>query len=188
MKKLLLPAIFLMLARASAQAAVLDGVTMPDQVRVDGTELRLNGVGLRTYSMLRLPIYVAALYLEQPSADGEEVMRSPGKKRLDIRFLRDVDAEKGREAWRTGFADNCKSPCHLNPADVDRFLAEVQPVRRGDTASLTFTQGRVSFDFDGRPLGTVADPAFASVILATFIGPVPVTERLKGELLGRAAE
>ncbi len=132
MKKILVPALFLMLACASGQAAVLDGVTMPDQVKVDGTELRLNGVGLRTYSMLRLPIYVAALYLEQPSEDGQEVIRSPGKKRLNIRFLRDVDAEKGKEAWRSGFADNCKSPCHLNPADVDRFLEEgtAGPARR----------------------------------------------------------
>jgi hypothetical protein len=168
-------------------AAVLDGITMPDQVMVDGTQLRLNGVGLRTYSLLRIHVYVAALYLEHPSTNGEEVMHSPDKKRLDIRFLRDVDAEKGREAWRNGFADNCKLPCHLNPADVDRFLSEVQPVQRGDLASLTFEQGRVSFDFDGRPLGTIADPQFASVILATFIGPVPATERLKRELLGGAA-
>ena len=77
-------------------------------------------------------------------------------------------------------------PCRLNQADVDRFLAEVQPVQRGDSASLTFAGGHVSFDLDGRPLGMVADPKFASVILATFIGPVPVTERLKRELLGKA--
>ncbi len=187
MKTLLTTALLLALACPPGRAAVLDGVTMPDEVTVDGTPLRLNGMGLRTYSFLRVQIYVAALYLEHRSDDGEEVIRSPGKKRIEVRFLRDVDAERGRQAWRDGFAANCRLPCRLDPADVDRFLAEVQPVRRGDTATLTFEQGHVSFVFDGRALGTVADPHFASVILATFIGPVPATEQLKSGLLGKPA-
>ncbi|MBV9653594.1 MAG: chalcone isomerase family protein [Acetobacteraceae bacterium] len=180
-------ALFVLLSSVPGRAAVVDGVALPDQVKVGDTPLRLNGAGLRTYSMLRLHIYVAGLYLEHPSDDPDEVMRSPGKKRLDFRFLRDVDAEKGRDAWREGFAANCKPPCHLKPEDVERFLAEVKPVQRGESASLTFDGGRVSIDLNGKPLGTVTDPQFASVILATFIGDAPVTEQLKQQLLGKAS-
>lgn len=171
-------------ALASAQAATLDGVTMPDRIAVRGTELVLNGIGLRTYSMLRIHVYVAGLYLPEPSHDGEAILRSPDVKRLDVRFLRDLSAEKGREAWRSGIADNCKPPCRLDEAVVQRFLGLVPAVQKGDTGSLTFAGQAVTFDLNGRVIGTVDDPTFTRVILATFIGAVPVTERLKSELLG----
>ena len=38
--------------------------------------------------------------------------------------------------------------------------------------------------FNGRLMGDIADPHFAELMLATFIGAVPPTPRLKRELLG----
>ena len=51
-------------AAQPAIAAELDGVTMPDLLQVAGTPLRLNGMGLRTYPLFRIHIYVAGLYLQ----------------------------------------------------------------------------------------------------------------------------
>lgn len=169
------------------RAAMLDGVTMPDRVTVNGRDLLLNGIGLRTYSLLHVRVYIAGLYLDQPSHDSEEIIRSPRIKRLAVQFLRDLSADKGRDAWREGFAGNCKPPCHLKPEAVDRFLALVPSVQKGDVGTLTFTGGNVTFDHNGHVIGTVDDPQFTSVILATFIGAVPATERLKQELLGQAS-
>ena len=59
-----------------AQAAELDGVVMPDTWSADGSEMRLNGIGLRTFSFLGIPIYVAGLYLERPSGRGLLLMRA----------------------------------------------------------------------------------------------------------------
>jgi hypothetical protein len=167
-----------------AQAAELDGVAMPDTWSADGTEMRLNGIGLRTFSFLGIPIYVAGLYLERPSGDSDTILRSRDTKLLSIRFLRDVDAEHGRRAWQDGFEQNCKRPCALDPAGVERFLSRVPEVHKGDETTLLFTSKGVDITFDGRPMGTIADPHFAEVMLATFIGPAPATPRLKRELLG----
>ena len=105
-----------------AQAADLDGVAMPDTRVVDGAPMRLNGIGLRTYSMLGIHIYVAGLYLERQSDDPDSILHSPERKLLDIHFVRDVDANNARQAWRDGFANNCRPPaCYLDPADVQRF-------------------------------------------------------------------
>jgi hypothetical protein len=41
-----------------ADAAVLDGVSVPDTRVMDGTPRRLNGIGLRTFSVLGIRIYV----------------------------------------------------------------------------------------------------------------------------------
>ena len=38
--------------------------------------------------------------------------------------------------------------------------------------------------FNGRLMGDIHDPHFAELMLATFIGAVPPTPRLKRELLG----
>ena len=52
-----------------AAAAALDGVSLPDNVTVGGEQLTLNGIGLRTYSILGIRIDVAGLYLRQRSSD-----------------------------------------------------------------------------------------------------------------------
>jgi hypothetical protein len=170
---------------SAACAATLDGVTMPDVRVVDGTRLQLNGIGLRTYSVFGIHIYVAGLYLERHSDDSESILHSAQRKLLDIRFLRDVSVADARQAWQDGFENNCRLPgCYLDPRDVERFLAAVPPIHRGDETMLLFTSRGVDVTFNGRPLGDITDRHFAETLLATFIGPVPPTAQLKRELLG----
>jgi hypothetical protein len=181
----LIVAMLLVIPVASAPAATVEGVTMPDARMVGGTQLVLNGMGLRTYSVLGIRIYVAGLYLERRSHDAEAILRSPEKKLLDVRFLRDVDAEKALESWRTGFANNCQPPaCIVSQADVERFISHVPAVRRGDESILLFTARGAFVTFDGRPMGDINDPHFAYVLLRTFLGPAPASENLKRALLG----
>ena len=101
-------------------AAEVDGVTMPDTRTVDGMPMRLNGIGLRTFSILGIPVYVAGLYLERRSDNPDAILRSPERKLLDIRFLRDVDAENARKAWRDGFADKCGESSGIHIRDHAR--------------------------------------------------------------------
>lgn len=169
---------------ASAMAAKLAGVVLPDAREAGGVRLVLNGIALRTYSILGIRIYVAGLYLEQRSHDATAILDSPETKLLDIHFLRSVSRQKSEEAWRTGFANNCRSPCYLDPSDIDRFIAAVPAVRAGDISMFLFTPHGLSITFDGRLLGTITDRHFAREILATFIGPAPPTPRVKRELLG----
>lgn len=167
-----------------ANAADLHGVALPDTRVVDGRELRLNGIGLRTYSVFGIPIYVAGLYLEQPSDNPDAILQSPERKLLDIRFLRDVDAADAREAWRVGFNQNCRPPCYLDRTDVQRFLAAVPSMRKGDDSTLLFTSRGVTVTLNGQPMADIPDPHFAATMLSTFIGAAPPTPRLKRELLG----
>ena len=66
---------FLLFTYVSAAAAVeLDGVAMPEAQTVAGARLALNGLALRTYSFLRVHIYVAALYLEHRTSDAKAIL------------------------------------------------------------------------------------------------------------------
>src|SRR6478752_238356 len=156
-----------------ANAADLDGVSMPDMRVANGTQMHLNGIGLRTFSVLGIRIYVAGLYLERRSDNPDAILHSPETKLLDIRFLRDVDAEDARKAWQESFEQNCKAPCYLDPHDLQRFLAAVPSVHKGDDSTLLFTSRGVHITFNGRLMGDIADPRFAELMLATFIGREP---------------
>lgn len=168
----------------SGHAAQLEGVTLPDMQSVGRTELHLNGIALRTYSIFRVPIYVAGLYLVHPDSDPDNILRSADVKLLDIRFIHDVDADSARAAWREGFEANCVAPCHLRPADIERFLAGVPAMREGDRFSILFTRDGAEIAANGRSIGNITDRGFATAMLTTFIGPQPPTARLKQELLG----
>jgi hypothetical protein len=67
---------------------------------------------------------------------------------------------------------------------MQRFLAAVPSVRSGDNSALLFTSQGVHVTFNGRPMGDIPDAHFADLMLATFIGDVPPTPRLKRQLLG----
>ncbi|HUB15875.1 MAG TPA: chalcone isomerase family protein [Acetobacteraceae bacterium] len=167
-----------------AHAAELVGVWMPNEQTVDGTHLLLNGIGVRTYSVFGIRIYVAGLYLEQKSQDPDKILDSKGLKLLVMHFVHDVSAEQARMAWRVGLRQNCKRPCGLDPADVQQFLSHVPPAHKGDVVSMLFSPKGARITDDGRLLGNIDDPHFGESILGTFIGPVPPTARLKRELLG----
>ncbi len=179
-------AVLLAAPLAAPRAAELAGVTMPDSQVVDGTRLVLNGIGLRTFSILGIKIYVAGLFLTQRSSNAESILNSPEPKALDIRFLRDVDAEQAHKSWRNGFANNCRPPeCSVDQHDVEEFISRVPAVRAGDESRILFTSKGARLTLNGQVMGTITNPHFAQVLLRTFLGPAPPTALLKRELLGQ---
>ena len=184
MRRVLLLAVVGLMLAFPARAAELEGVALPNQQRIGHTELQLNGIALRTWSFLQVPIYVAGLYLVHPDSDAARILRSPETKLLDIRFLRDVSRTQAQEAWREGFARNCAPPCELPKADEARFLAAVPAMQKGEQFSILFDPEGAEITAGGRLIGRIANAHFATVMLASFIGPDPPTPRLKRELLG----
>jgi MFS superfamily sulfate permease-like transporter len=176
-------AIVLACALVPARAAELDGVQLPNEIQADGKMLQLNGYGLRTYSILGIHIYVAGLYLEHTSTDAEAILHSHDTKLLVIKFKRNVSADASRDAWRKGLANNCTTPCRLDPSDVATFLAGVPAMHAGESYSLLFTGHGAIVTADGMQIGDISSRPFAEVMLATFLGPAPASQLLKEDLL-----
>lgn len=65
----------------------LAGVTLPDTTTVNGSSLKLNGMGVRTKTMLKVKIYVAGLYLATPSYDGAAIIVADEPKQVVMHFL-----------------------------------------------------------------------------------------------------
>lgn len=180
-----LPVLFLCSGPMRAEAAVLDGVTFPDTQTVAGRRLALNGTALRTYSILRVHIYVAALYLERPSSNAAQILGSDQMKMVQFVFSRNIDAPDARKSWEEGLAANCRAPCRLQPQDVTRFLDAVPAVHQGESGSLLFTPDGLDVFTDGRFIGRITDPTFSRVVLSTFIGPQSLLPDVRSGLLGQ---
>ena len=157
---------------------------MPNTLHADGVPLVLNGIGLRTYSILAVHIYVAGLYLEAPSHSGAAILSAPGVKLVRLQFLHAVGAGDIRNAWRTGLQNNCIAPCTLSPKLLAHFLTFVTPVHKGDKVEFIFGPQGLKAYYNGNFAGQITDVSFARLMLAVFIGPHVNTPALKRALLG----
>src|SRR5262249_39763736 len=76
-----------------------NGVSFPEQTQVQTSPLTLNGLGLRQATMLKINVYVAALYVAQKSMDANTILASNTPKQLVLHFVRDVDSANLKKAW-----------------------------------------------------------------------------------------
>ena len=72
-------------AAPDARAAEHSGVQFDDSVRLAGTELQLNGLGLR--SLFILKAYVAGLYVPARSSHAGDLLAQTGPRRLALKML-----------------------------------------------------------------------------------------------------
>jgi hypothetical protein len=188
MKKLValaLAFIFTMGTTQTVQARACEGVTLPNSVTVDGTALTLNGMGIREATALQVNVYVAGLYLETASNNAEQILASDTKKRIVLRFVRDVGADDIRGAFREGFHNNSPSQEGALRGKIDRLLGWVADMEEGQTMQFTYVPGTgLTVVINGATKGTIDGVDFQRAFFALFIGPRPPNSGLKVGLLG----
>jgi len=73
------------------------GVSVPDQSQVESSTLVLNGLGLRQATILKVNVYVAALYTAKATSDPNAILGSNTPKQLVLHFVRDVGAARPQQ-------------------------------------------------------------------------------------------
>ena len=166
---------------ASARAATLAGVEMPDTVTVDGKTLVLNGIGLRQAFFVKA--YVGALYLEQKSSDPKTVIEANQTKRVTLSFLRDIAGNQIASGW----ADSLRKVGGkaMEPA-IGKFTSLIGDVKNGDTMSFTSRPGTgVEVALRDQVKGTIPGDDFSRTLFTVWFGPKPGDENLKRGMLGK---
>lgn len=190
-----LPALFrrfilmsLVLAGGAASAASISGVSFEDRIRLADTELVLNGTGLRAVLMFKG--YAAGLYLTKKGRTPEQVLATPGAKRVQMKMLLDVEAKEFVKAIDVGIKRNSseaqQAALKERMAQFDRNVAQIGTVKKGDVVNLDFIPARgLLLTLNGQPRGEpiAGDDLYAGV-LKIFIGELPVDKKLKAGLLG----
>jgi hypothetical protein len=177
----------LTLVAASVAAMELAGVTMPDTVTVNGSTLKLNGMGVRTKTFLKVKVYVAGLYLPTPSHDAAAIIAAEEPKQVVMHFLyKEVEKDKLTEAWREGFEKNSSAVLPALQARLDQFCALWPDMKSGERAVITYLPGTgTTLELNGKEVGVIPGGDFASALFAVWLGDKPADAGLKVGMLGR---
>lgn len=171
----------------SAEGAEIEGVKLADKVQLGGSELALNGAGVRTRVFFK--VYVGALYLQKKASAPEAVLADSGPKRIAMHMLRDLTAEQLFSALNEGLKNN-HAPGDLVKLEpqvkqLEGIFSAVKAAKIGDTILLDYVPGtgtRVVVNGDGK--GTVAGEEFNRALLRIWLGDQPADAALKKAMLG----
>jgi len=163
------------------------GVELADTItQNNGTELRLNGAGIRSKFFFK--VYIGALYLESVSQEVSTVFNSDAGKQLIMHFLyKEVDRDDLVEAWNVGFESNgtAEQLAELS-SQINAFNSMFDTVKSGDRIVLDYTPGGGTSVFIREELkGVIEGKAFNDLLLSIWLGKSPVDEDLRDELLGK---
>ena len=172
-----------------AHAAELEGVKLDDRTRLDGEEIQLNGIALRTrYAVFK--VYVAGLYLPQKTSSGPAAIDARGAKRMILVMMRDVSAEQFIESFDVALrSNNSGTQLAEVKAQTDELVARIRTIgeaRKGTEILLDYlpsagTQLTVGGTARGKP---IPGESFYRAILRSWVGDNPLQEDMKKALLG----
>ena len=169
----------------AADAKECLNVSFPDQMSVDGHTLVLNGLGLRQATALKVNVYVAALYVTQPSTDANAILGSSTAKQLVLHFVRSVGRSDLTKAWDEGFAANAAEQLPALKERIEKLKTMMTDMKSGERLTFTFKPGAgVLVDVGGVAKGTVEGDDFAKPFLSIWLGAHPPNANLKAGLLG----
>ncbi|MCI0572512.1 MAG: chalcone isomerase family protein [Myxococcaceae bacterium] len=183
MKRFVLSAVLCLGLASPVVAKELAGVRMGDTLQVAGKELKLNGLGLRKRFIF--DVYVAGLYVENPSKDGAAILGADETRVVKMMMKRDLDKATIAEALRTGFESNAGAKLPELKERLDKFISAIPAVKEKDVLTLMYVpgQGTTVSSKSGQQV-TVDGKDFADALFSVFIGAKPVDDGLKYGMLG----
>ncbi len=185
-KRILVQAFLFLASGASvAHGKECNGIDFPDHAQVDGSNLTLNGLGLRLATAFKVKVYVAALYLPKTATDPNAVLASNAPNELILQFLRNVSADDLRGAWSEGFEKNAKDQLPALKERIATLNSWMADVKTGERLTFVHTPGTgVQVSVDGTVKGTIKGDDFARTFLAIWLGSHPPNPEIKAGLLG----
>jgi len=172
---------------STAFALEIADIQIEAKTLVEQKELLLNGAGLRTKYFFN--VYVAALYVQEPSSTANQIITQPGFKRLQLTLLRDLSAKQLIEAFQQGLEQNL-SPAALTSlqprlASFENVIEKLRDGHKGNILTLDFLPSTgTQLRLNGAPQGApISGNDFYRALLTIWLGDKPVQNSLKGQLL-----
>lgn len=155
--------------------------SFPAQILVAGKPLVLNGVGMREATVFKVDVYEGGLYLEKATSDAEAAIAQP-RKRIEMRFKREVDRKKLAEGWKEGWQRNCENDCGTYLDGITAMGAKMEDMKEGETITITFLPEAVEIQVKGGAATKIGDAAFAKFLPRLWLGNPPNPELKQGML------
>ena len=189
MWSVLRPSLFILLLGFSLQGSALEagGINFAPQVDISGNSLRLNGAGVRYKAVFK--VYAAGLYTGRKVSSLDELLKSPGPKRLSITMLREIDAAELGKLFSRGMEDNMDRAtfAQLIPGimRMSQIFSDHKKLQAGDNFTLDWVPGQgLVVAVKGRSQGApFREPEFYAALMGIWLGKSPADWQLKNALL-----
>lgn len=179
----------LALAALPAMGLELEGVKLEERIKLGGTELQLNGAGVRSRAFFKG--YVIGLYLPEKKGEAEAAIAAAGPKRIRVVPLRDLSADTVADAFSKSLRKNLsdEDQARMKPR-LDEFhnaMLALGPLRTGAVLELDQVPGGgTRYRLNGEAKGKeIPGEDFYAALMRIWIGKSPTQEDLKEKLLGR---
>ncbi|MEM7586900.1 MAG: chalcone isomerase family protein [Acidobacteriota bacterium] len=164
-------------------AAELGGVTLPDQVNIDGDSLVLNGMGLRKKAIIK--VYVGGLYLPAKQSDGAAILANDSSRHMVMHFLFTVPADRLSDAWSEGLENNTPGASAGVREAFGKLNGWMVEMKKGEQMTFSYRPGSgTTVSVKGEVKGTLKGREFADALFACWIGKEPPSSGFKKGLLG----
>jgi hypothetical protein len=153
----------------------------------------LLGVGLRTKTIAKVKVYAIGLYVADAAISGplrgkagsaelyRELVNGDFKKKVVMKFLRDVSSDQIRDAFR----ESLKGAGGKTEAWISYF----SEIRNGQECVIGWTPGvGLETKVAGADKPAINDKALAAAIFGIWLGEKPIQEDVKKDLVGRSGQ
>ena len=164
------------------EAAEIEGVNFDDRYTTAGTSLAIRGTGLLRV-MVFAKVYVGALYL--PEDCPSKLALSDVPKRLEVEYFRSIAGDDFGPATHKKISENVDAQTYERlRSRIEYHNSLYQDVEPGDRYALTYIPGKgTELALNGESKGVVEGDDFAAALFSIWLGPKPISESMKKELL-----
>jgi Chalcone isomerase-like len=178
--------------RAAEGRVLVEGAAFDRQLALLGSELRLNGTGVRAVAWFKA--YAVGLYLTAKAATAAQAVAAPGPKRLRMHMLTEAPAKELSKALRKGLMRNAggasgQTALEARIAAIEDAIDVLGKVHKADVIDLDFDPARGTLLMVNGTLrhGPTAGDDFYAALLRAFVGDQPYDDKMRDGLLGQPA-
>jgi len=166
------------------QTKTESGVSMPIEVKVGDNLLVLNGMATRKKVVVK--VYIAGLYLAQPSSNADQILATDSPRRMVMHFVHDVSADKLCDAWEESLENNTPDASDDLKGQFKELCSYMVDVDSGQEFVFTYLPGAgTTITVAGTDKGVIGGKPFADALFKSWIGPKPGPgEGFKKKILG----
>ena len=167
---------------SSVSARDINNIAFPDTKTVNGQQLSINGGGLRTATLLKVRVYVAAFYTPKPLISEADVYAT-SPLRIDLHYVRSVGQAKVTEAWYWQFDESVSATYSDYKKDREQFVKLFGAITKDDVLNMETEDDETRVLENGKLKGSVKSKDFVKAFWSMWFGDKPVTPELKKQLL-----
>ncbi len=174
--------IFMLIVTPSWARWKLDKKEFKQSFQQEELALPLRGVGVKTLFMMR--IFVAAFYVDKTMSAQQVLGDVP--KHLEVKFFTTIPGSEFAKFTIKNMKINTTAAEFKKIADRVPLMSKLFPnIKSGDIFALTYVPDKGTiFTLNGKERGVIPGADFAKALFATWIGPKPIDNVLKRQVLG----